>query len=314
MMGGELTLASTPGVGSTFSVDLSLQLADVSAQTPATPADVVGLRILIADDNAAVRRFITQTLDQWGAHATGVGSLPEVLRELRATAYNAVIIDHSLLDGVAVDEFESVLAERAVRPRVIRLATFAKLAHAQESDAQWFDAEITKPVRLTQLQRILTGETQSDVTQSAVHPEPAPLLAAGVRVLVVEDQSLNRDVAEGMLKSLGVEVDTAHDGRHALEMLERATYDVVLMDCRMPVMDGFTATAELRRREAAGRRIPVIALTADTTSAAREACLLAGMDDYLGKPFSRATLRAALARWVSARAASPDVAARNVSS
>jgi CheY-like chemotaxis protein len=127
------------------------------------------------------------------------------------------------------------------------------------------------------------------------------VLADGARVLVVEDQSLNRDVAEGMLKALGLEVDTAHDGSHALDMLARTRYDVVLMDCRMPVMDGYAATRELRRREGDGPHIPVIALTADTTSAAREACLAAGMDDYLGKPFSRATLRAALARWIPAR-------------
>lgn len=311
LMGGELTLVSTPGVGSTFSVDVSLQLAEGLAQASGKSADVVGLRILVADDNAAVRRFIAHTLDEWGAHATEVGSVPEVLRELRSTAYNAIFIDHSLLDGAATGEFQSVLAERAVRPRVIRLATFAKLAHAQEGDTHWFDAEITKPVRLTLLRRILTGETQSDVAQSAGLPEPTPPLAPGVRVLVVEDQPLNRDVAEGMLKSLGVEVDTAENGRHALEMLERATYDIVLMDCRMPVMDGFTATIELRRREGPGRRIPVIALTADTTTAARDDCLMAGMDDYLGKPFSRATLRAALARWISTRAPATDLAMQN---
>ncbi|MDY6945082.1 MAG: two-component regulator propeller domain-containing protein [Pseudomonadota bacterium] len=310
LMRGQLTLMSSPGVGSTFSVDLSLQLAEGFEQAPPQPSDVVGLRILVADDNAAVQRFIAHTLDEWGAHATAVGSVPEVLRELRATAYNVVLIDHSLLDGAAIKEFTSALAQRPVRPRVIRLATFARLAPAQGSEAHWFDAELTKPVRLAQLQRILTGEAQSAVTQSAGHSEPMPLLAAGVRVLVVEDQALNRDVAEGMLESLGVQVDTAHDGRHALELLERATYDVVLMDCRMPVMDGFAATAELRLREAAGRRIPVIALTADTTSAAREACLMAGMDDYLGKPFSRATLRAALARWTCARAPAPDPASR----
>lgn len=306
LMHGELTLVSAPGVGSTFSVDLSLQLAPASAQAPAQTADVVGLRILVADDNAAARRFIAHTLDEWGAHATEVGSIPEVLRELRSTAYNAILIDHSLLDAATVKEFQSALAERAVRPRVIRLATFANLAQAQSAGVHWFDAEITKPVRLMSLQRILTGETQNDVPQSAAHSETTSLLAAGVRVLVVEDQSLNRDVAEGMLKSLGVEVDTAHDGRHALEMLERATYDIVLMDCRMPVMDGFTATTELRRREGPDRHIPVIALTADTTSSAREACTQAGMDDYLGKPFSRATLRAALARWIPNRSPGSD--------
>jgi CheY-like chemotaxis protein len=156
-------------------------------------------------------------------------------------------------------------------------------------------------VRLTQLHRALTGDTATDSSQAAGHPAPTPILAADLHVLVVEDQSLNRDVAEGMLRSLGLRVDTAHDGRHALEMLARTNYDIVLMDCRMPVMDGFAATAELRLREGEGRHTPVIALTADTTNAAREACFAAGMDDYLGKPFSRATLRAAIARWVPAR-------------
>lgn len=308
LMGGHLTLVSTPGVGSTFSVDLSLQLAEASAPLPIPSADVVGLRILVADDNAAVRRFIAHALDEWGAHATEAGSLPEVLRELRSMAYNVLLIDHSLLDTKALEELQSALSERAVRPRVIRLAAFAKLADAQTSNGQWFDAEITKPVRLLPLQQAVMGATQEDLAQSSERPEAAPLLAAGARVLVVEDQSLNRDVAEGMLKSLGVEVATAHDGSHALEMLEGNHYDVVLMDCRMPIMDGFTATAELRRREAPGQRVPVIALTADTTSAAREACLRAGMDDYLGKPFSRASLRAALARWIATRPPAPDLA------
>src|SRR5262249_5844590 len=98
LMGGQLSLVSTAGVGSTFSVELSLELADASAQAPAQRADIVGLRILIADDNAAVRRFLTRTLDEWGAHTTEAGSLPEILRELRATAYNAIVIDDSMLE------------------------------------------------------------------------------------------------------------------------------------------------------------------------------------------------------------------------
>jgi signal transduction histidine kinase/CheY-like chemotaxis protein len=305
LMGGQLSLRSAPGAGSTFSVELSLQLADAAAQARSQPGDLNGLRILVADDSTAVRHLITQTLDQWGAHALDVGTLPEVLRELRTTAYNAVVIDDSLLDGATILELQRVLAERMVRPRVIRLVSFANLAPAQAPDIQWFDAEITKPVRLTQLQRALTGDIATDGTQAAAHPAPIPMLPTGTRVLVVEDQSLNRDVAEGMLKALGVDVDTAHDGRHALEMLASGSYDVVFMDCRMPVMDGFSATAELRRREDAGRRVPVIALTADTTSAAREACFAAGMDDYLGKPFSRASLRAALIRWLPVATSAP---------
>lgn len=301
LMGGQLSLVSSPGEGSTFSVDLSLQLADPGGKPRGLPTDLLGLRVLVADDNAAVRRVITHALDQWGAHPVDVGSMTEVIRELRATAYNAVIIDHSLLNCAAASQLQSALAERAVRARLIRLASFVNLAQSEGADQQCFDGEITKPVRLSQLLRTLTGDTAQDASSPVTQPMRPVMLAAGARVLVVEDQSLNRDVAEGMLKALGLEVDTAHDGSHALDMLARTHYDVVLMDCRMPVMDGYAATAELRRREGDGPHVPVIALTADTTTAAREACLAAGMNDYLGKPFSRATLRAALVRWIPAR-------------
>ncbi|HWK48239.1 MAG TPA: response regulator, partial [Steroidobacter sp.] len=310
LMGGQLSLASSPGVGSTFCVELTLPLADPKAGPRTLPTDLSGLRILVADDNAAVRRLLVRALDQWGAHSVDVCTLADVLRELRATPYNAVIIDHSLLDCALAGELQSAVTERAIRPRVILLASFVNLAQAKCADLQCFDREITKPVRLSQLLRTLTGKTASDTSTTAAQPTAPPLmLAPGARVLVVEDQSLNRDVAESMLKTLGLEVDTAHDGSRALEMLARVQYDVVLMDCRMPVMDGYAATAELRRREGDGPHVPVIALTADTASAAREACLVAGMDDYLGKPFSRATLRAALVRWIPAREPAPPEAA-----
>lgn len=308
LMGGQLSLVSSPGVGSTFCVELTLQLAAPKAEPRPLPTDLSGLRILIADDNAAVRRLLVRALDQWGAHSVDVGSLADVLRELRATPYNAVIIDHSLLNSALAAELQSAVAERAVRPRIIRLASFVNLAQGKCADLQCFDGEITKPVRLSQLLRTLTGETTGDTSTTTAQPTPPPMLAPGARVLVVEDQSLNRDVAEGMLKTLGLEVDTAHDGSHALELLARIQYDVVLMDCRMPVMDGYAATVELRRREGDGPHVPVIALTADTASAAREACLVAGMDDYLGKPFNRATLRAALVRWIPAREPAPEAA------
>lgn len=307
LMGGQLSVMSVPGEGSTFSVELSLELASPATQVPDQPADLVGLRILVADDSATVRRIIRQALEHWGAHTVEVDALPDLLRELRATAYNAVVIDHSVIEDSEIRELQFVLAERTVRPRVVRLAGFTNLQAAQDQNSQWFDAEITKPVRLIQLHRALTGDTAADASQTTGHPPPPPILAADLHVLVVEDQSLNRDVAEGMLKALGARVDTAHDGRHALEMLARTNYDIVLMDCRMPVMDGFAATTELRLREGNGRHTPVIALTADTTNAAREACFAAGMDDYLGKPFNRATLRAALARWVPPRSQHPTI-------
>ena len=137
-------------------------------------------------------------------------------------------------------------------------------------------------------------------TTSLSVAQDAPRLRG--RVLVVEDQALNREVAEGMLAALGLQATTAADGRQALDKLAGEKFDVVLMDCQMPVMDGFSATAELRRREGAGGRMPIVALTANATSEGREACLAAGMDDYLAKPFSRSALHAVLARWLPVEA------------
>lgn len=124
--------------------------------------------------------------------------------------------------------------------------------------------------------------------------------ALGGRVLVVEDNPVNQEVVLAMLGLLGYRAEAVADGRQALAALAQQDYDLVLMDCCMPVMDGFAATAELRRRESAdgSRRLPVIALTANVIKGFREQCLAAGMDDYLGKPFNSKQLGAVLARWL----------------
>jgi CheY-like chemotaxis protein len=174
------------------------------------------------------------------------------------------------------------------------MANLTSLAHAPVSDDPWFDTDLTKPIRLVRLHDAVIG----GLGHAGAEPRVQALPRLRGRVLLVEDQSVNRDVAEGMLRALGLDVESAADGRQALDMLEPGRYDAVLMDCQMPVMDGFSATKELRRRQGTEARIPVIALTADTTTTARDACFAAGMNDYLGKPFNRATLRAVLARWL----------------
>jgi signal transduction histidine kinase/ligand-binding sensor domain-containing protein/CheY-like chemotaxis protein len=301
LMGGKLSLQSAPGVGSTFSFELLLPLAAAAApEMPVPPSDLRGLRVLVAEANESVRALIRRALAEWGADALSVRTLQEAVDELQGAAYNALVIDDASSSEDAEKLLGPALRQRVARPRVVRVTSFVSLSPDENEKEQWFDAEITRPLRLMELYGALAGRIGSHGSDApAAEPQPRAFAPLAGRVLVVEDQELNRDVADGMLASFGLEVDSAEHGRQALAKLAASRYDVVLMDCQMPVMDGYSATRELRRLEGVGARTPVIALTADMTDAARAACFAAGMDDYLGKPFTRATLHAVLSRWLA---------------
>jgi signal transduction histidine kinase/ligand-binding sensor domain-containing protein/CheY-like chemotaxis protein len=303
VMGGRLALMSAPGAGSTFSFELTLPLsaAQPAAAPPAVRLD--GMRVLVADDNAAARVLMVNALRAWGARATQAPTLEIALVELRGAAYEAVILDDPLPDGDAQAVLREIRTIGANRPRVVRLVGFTSLkpvATAAERN-EWFDAELTKPLRLRQLHAALTGRAVGEdahaVARRALDAAGSAVPLRG-RVLVVEDQAINLEVAQGMLAALGVSIETAANGREALERLALESFDLVLMDCEMPVMDGLSATSALRRSEPPGQHLPVIALTADATAEGRAACLAAGMDDHLAKPFTREALRAVLGRWL----------------
>jgi CheY-like chemotaxis protein len=269
---------------------------------PQPPSELRGLRVLVAEGNASVRALIERALSSWGADTVCVSSLESAVRELNAAAYNAVVVDDSSSDVDAGKLIGPALTQRAARPRVIRVRSFVTLTGGETEAEPWFETELTRPLRLMDLYRAVTGSVGDDrIASSVTEPHLRAFAPLEGRVLVVEDQELNREVADGMLKSFALEFDDAGDGREALAKLAAGRYDLVLMDCQMPVMDGYSATRELRRREGAAHHIPVIALTADTTRAGRDACFEVGMDDYVGKPFSRATLHAVLSRWLATR-------------
>jgi signal transduction histidine kinase/ligand-binding sensor domain-containing protein/DNA-binding response OmpR family regulator/HPt (histidine-containing phosphotransfer) domain-containing protein len=297
LMGGALTLVSAPGVGSTFSFELSLPLCD-SQEVPAPLAGLAGLRALVVDDNTTGRGILVRTLTEWGGEAIGVASLAGAAAELNAAAYAVVIVDDPMPDGRATALLSQLPTERAAGIRFIRLVSFVDVSTAQDDHV--FDAELTKPLRLPKLRDVLFSKpSEPGRSEAGVPAAPRENLAG--RVLVVEDQPLNREVAHGMLTSLGLRVETANDGQQALARLERERFDLVLMDCEMPVMDGLAAVTALRRREGQAPRTPVVALTADVTPEGRAACLAAGMDDYLAKPFSRDALHNTLAKWLVQR-------------
>jgi signal transduction histidine kinase/ligand-binding sensor domain-containing protein/CheY-like chemotaxis protein len=317
LMGGRLTLTSVPGAGSTFSFELNLPVAAPARQDGAGLDRLDGVRVLVVDDNASARVLMANALRAWGARPTQVNSLEAALTEVRGASYEAVVVDDPLPDGSAITLLPQLHTAGAVRPRVVRLVSFTSLTPLAEDADRWFDAEVAKPLRLTQLHRALTGRTPGAAKRAADSPSGGaqPLTPLVGRVLVVEDQALNREVAQGMLSALGVRSDTAANGQEALQKLDSDSFDAVLMDCEMPLMDGLSATRELREREGSRRRLAVIALTADATPQGRAACLEAGMDDYLAKPYTREALHGALRHWLPvAEAGAADTVCGTVAS
>jgi signal transduction histidine kinase/ligand-binding sensor domain-containing protein/CheY-like chemotaxis protein len=308
LMGGRLAVNSEPGKGSTFSFELTVPLADSSVQPAALLRSLNGLRVLVVHDNTAARMLIGRTLRAWSAGTTEVASLAEALSASPGATYDAVVInDESIAEAMSL--WNEVRGRQGEALRTVLLLSFVSFGSDAAPGASLFDTQLTKPLRNEELYRALStcGNGSVPATERAIAlNKPVGILPPLTgRILVVEDQPLNREVAIGMLTSLGLEVQTAHHGLHALQFLETRSFDVVLMDCEMPVMDGFSATAAVRSREAAGIRIPIIALTADVTSAGRAACLAAGMDDYLAKPFRREALHNILSRWLGNPLRSP---------
>jgi signal transduction histidine kinase/CheY-like chemotaxis protein len=301
LMGGSLAVSSAPGKGSTFSFELSLPLADSPSQLPELPRSLDGLRVLVVHDNAAARMLIGRTLRTWSGRPTEVASLAEALSASAGATYDAIVVDDELITRAA-SLWKEVRGRQGQGLRTVRLLSFVSLNAHAAADSSPFDTELTKPLRIAELYRVLTGcgNGSTPVNERTVAlKKPAGMLSPLTgRVLVVEDQPLNREVAIGMLTSLGLEVETAHHGQQALDILQTRSFDAILMDCEMPVMDGFSATAAVRSREPFGTHTPIIALTADVTSDGRAACLAAGMDDHLAKPFRREALHAMLVRWL----------------
>jgi CheY-like chemotaxis protein/HPt (histidine-containing phosphotransfer) domain-containing protein len=205
------------------------------------------------------------------------------------------------MDGLTLAH--AIKADPALRPvDLLALSSGDRDAHRGAADPLGFVAWLQKPVRQSTLRTCLRNYRQGYVAAPA--PEGMKALttsALGGRVLLVEDNPVNREVAMGLLELLGCHVDSAEDGRQALEVSATSAYDLIFMDCQMPIMDGFTATARIRERErqTQAARTPIIALTANAMDGDRDRCLAAGMDDYLSKPFSQDQMREMLSRWLS---------------
>ena len=329
LMGGRLSATSAPGEGSTFTFDLPLQVVSGADLNPAPPLETLrSCHVVVVDDTATNRTILEEYVRSWGVRCTSfdraAGAL-DAMRELRASGgrIDCVILDYQMpeMDGLELARRIAAEPSLAEVPLVLLTST-AQRGEATAAAAAGIAGYLTKPVRSSQLYNMLAtvvagaansvGErdpVRPLVTQHTLAPEHAR-----ARVLVAEDNQVNQLVAVRTLERAGYQVDVVGDGRAAAQAVRGApgAYAAVLMDCQMPVMDGYEATAAIRELGDVGRTIPIIAMTAGAMAGDRERCIAAGMNDYIAKPVRAEDLEEVLGRWVPGVASGATPAAQDV--
>jgi len=313
MMGGTIHVESAPGAGSKFWFSASFEklAAQPQAESRAAPVGLLtGVRALVVESSAINRGILLEQMANWEM-SIRVAETPKQAMDLlvqaaaRSVPYDLAIIDLGL---PGVDALELARTIRGARADIAKLRlVMLTRRHADSRTAReaGFDACLVKPVRQTMLYEclvnVMAGRPQEAVA-APVESAPVSKVRTGIRgnILVVEDNLINQQVALGILQIQGYSVAVANNGREALDAYAKGAFDLILMDCHMPEMDGFEATMEIRRREQAssGRRVPIVALTANAMAQDREECLNAGMDDHVAKPFSMQTMQEMLDRWM----------------
>ncbi len=302
-MGGHLWVESEVGVGSHFHFTVQLETTPAAAEavleTPASPAAMRGMKVLIVDDNRTNRRILEGLVKQWGMHPTSTSDGEQALVELsnaRDTAkpYDIVLTDMHMprMDGFGL------VQQIKDRPELSASTIMMLTSGGQRGDAArcgelGISAYLVKPVRQLELRaaiaRVLSNKDQAAplpmVTRYSLQGDSPSIKS--LQILLAEDNPINQKLAVRLLEKRGHRVTVVSSGKEALAALDRRSYDLALMDVQMPEMDGFEATRILREREqSSGQRQPVVAMTALVMKGDRERCMEAGMDGYLSKPIS----------------------------
>jgi two-component system, sensor histidine kinase and response regulator len=313
LMGGRIELESRLGAGSRFSVAISLEPARAPLPAP-TATELHGVHALVVDDHPVNLRIAAAQLEPAGCRVTGASSAGDALDRWSALCArnerpDIVVLDFDLPDhpGSWIAEHLRASASGARLPIVYLSSVGGRLGAPASDD---LSRVLTKPAKRHTLLRsmaellslaragagVRTAATDSKDAAGTAPPAAAPF--AGQRALLAEDNAVNQRLAVRLLEKMGLAVTVAVNGREAVERLGTGGFDVVLMDCQMPVMDGYEATTQIRAGAAGASRarIPIIAMTANALAGDRERCLVVGMDDYVSKPVDPAKLRAALER------------------
>ncbi len=315
LMGGEVGLVSAPGQGTTFSFTFTVTRGSAhAAYPPLAERHLAGRQILIVDDMRTNLEILATHLQSWGATVFTAESADDALLQLEHFRHKQQQIDMAILDlrmpgRDGVDLARSIKEQAAYQNLpLIALSSVERLSDESDVTHRLFHSFLRKPVRQSLLRDCLTRALGGSAGPVPHSPEFAatPRPRVDARILLAEDNPVNQDVASSMLEMLGCRITIAPNGRAAVEAATTGRFDLILMDCQMPEMDGFTATAAIRRQEATAtdrRHVPIIALTANAMEGDRARCLAAGMDDYLTKPFTVAQLYAFLTQWLTPRPA-----------
>jgi signal transduction histidine kinase/CheY-like chemotaxis protein len=310
-MDGDIGVESAPGKGSTFwfTTHLRLGLGDGPV---VIPTSLAGFEVLIVDDNAAARMVLGQQLLHLGMKVESATDGPAALELLESCPgtlpFQIIIIDHNM-PGMNGDELIRAIRSRPEwnAMRIVLASAFGLRNSPRSLREQGVSSFLQKPIRKEELLRCLAAVTTNAVASNAIHKDilsdpgtTAPLMTTG-KILIVEDNITNQKVAQGILRKFGYQSRIAENGQEALHLLTNEDFDLVLMDCQMPVMDGYEATKQIRDNRSMVRNhsIPVIAMTANALVGDREKVLASGMDDFLTKPVSQAHLLQTIEHWLN---------------
>ncbi|HTZ46124.1 MAG TPA: response regulator [Verrucomicrobiae bacterium] len=310
LMGGDVGVSSTVGKGSTFWFTAYLGKGAPVARTAAMP-DIRGRRVLIIDDNSQAREVLSSMLSSLTFVVHEAPSGQEGIELVRQAAehgepYDIVFVDWQMpgMDGIETGKRIRNLPNPSAHPHLVMVTAYGREEVLRQAEQTSFENVLIKPVTPSMLFDSVVQALSMAPASSRETPKPSAVTDLsslhGARVLLVEDNELNREVAVGLLEDAHLSIDQAENGAVAIQQLSKQDYDLVLMDMQMPVMDGISATKALRSNPRFAS-LPIIAMTANAMDRDREMCLAAGMNDHLAKPIDPEKLFGALLRWIPAR-------------